>query len=73
MEVYEIFDISFSHTADTEEDIWIYDIEEKISFHSTQAFSSDCSILNYVQSLSMFASENDEEFDFSHSNVVVGV
>ena len=38
-----------------------------------QTFSSDSSILNYVQSLRVIASENEEEFDFSLSNVVVGV
>ena len=38
-----------------------------------QTFSSDSSILNSVQSLSVTASENEEEFDFSLSNVVVGV
>ena len=44
--VYEIFYISSSHIVDLEEDIWIPIIEEKISFHSNQAFSSDSSILN---------------------------
>ena len=69
--VYEISDISYSHIVDTKEDIRISVIEEKLSFHSTQAFSSDSAILNYVQSLPMIASENEEEFDFSLSNVVV--
>ena len=36
-----------------------------------QKFSSDSSILNYVRSLPMIASENEEEFDFS--NDVAGV
>ena len=31
------------------------------------------SILNYVQSFPVIASESEEEFDFSVSNVVVGV
>ena len=72
-EFYEISDILSSHIDDLEEEIWISDIEEKISFHSTQAFSSDSSILNYVHSLSVIASENEEEFDFSLSNVADGV
>ena len=72
MEVYEIFDISFSHMADTEEDIWIYDIEEKISFHSMQTLFN-VSPLNSVQNLSVIASESEEGFDFSPYNVVVGV
>ena len=38
-----------------------------------QTFFSDSSILNYVQSLSMIASENEEEFDLSISNVEFGV
>ena len=38
-----------------------------------QIFSSDSSILNYVQILSVIASENEDEFDFSLSNVVDGV
>ena len=71
-EVYEIYDISSSHMADTEEDIWISDIEEKISFHSMQTLSSD-SPLNSVKHLRAIASKSEEEFDFSPSNVVVGV
>ena len=47
-EVCEISDISSSHIVDPEEDIWISIIEEKLSFHSTQAFSNDSSILNSV-------------------------
>ena len=50
-EVYEIFDISSSHIIDPEEDIQISVIEEKLSFHSMQTFSSGSSILNYVHSL----------------------
>ena len=38
-----------------------------------QTFSNDYFILNYVQSLPVIASENEEEFEFSLSNVVVGV
>ena len=72
-EVYEIYDISYYHMADQEEDIRISFIEEKLSFHSTQAFSSDSSILNFVQSLLMIASKNEEEFDFYLSNVAAGV
>ena len=71
-EVYDISDISYSHMVDQEEDIQIYDIEEKFSFHSIQTFSSD-SLLNFVQNLPVIASESEEEFDFSPSNVVVGV
>ena len=71
--VYEISNISTSHIADQEEDIQISVIEEKLSFHSSQAFSNDYSISNYVQSLSVIASENEEEFDFSLSNVVASV
>ena len=71
--MYEIFAISSPHMDDLEEDIQISIIEEKLSFHSTHAFSSDPSILNYVQSLPVIASENEEEFDFSLSNIVVGV
>ena len=37
-----------------------------------QTFSSD-SPLNYVQNLPVIASESEEEFDFSTSNVVVVV
>ena len=73
LEVYEIYDISSSHISDPEEDIRISVIEEKIPFHSTQEFSSDSSILNYVQSFPVIASENEEEFDFSLSNVADGV
>ena len=38
-----------------------------------QTFSSDSSIFNYVHSLPLIASENEEEFDFSLSNVAAGV
>ena len=38
-----------------------------------QAFSIYSSILNYVQSLPMIASENEEEFDLSLYNVVSSV
>ena len=72
-EVYEIYDISSSHIVDPEEYIQIYFIEEKLSFHYMQTFSSDSSTLNFVQSLPVIASENKKEFDFSISNVIVGV
>ena len=73
LEVYEIYDMSYSHIVDPEEYIRISVIEEKLSFHSMQTFSSDSSIWNYVQSLPVSASKNKEEFDFSLSNVVAGV
>ena len=38
-----------------------------------QKFSSDSSILNFVHSLPVIVSENEEEFDFSISNDVSGV
>ena len=38
-----------------------------------QKFSSDSSILNFVHSLPVIVSENEEEFDFSISNYVDGV
>ena len=72
-EVYEIYDISYSHMADLEEDIWISIIEEKLSFHSIQKFSNDYSIINYVHSLPVIAPRKGEEFDFSISNDGVGV
>ena len=46
--VYEISNISFSHAVDPEEDIQTSIVEEKLSFHPTQSFSSDSSILNFV-------------------------
>ena len=73
LEVYEISDISYSHISNLEEYIRIYFIEGKISFHSTQAFFKYSSILNFVQRLSVIASKNEEEFDFSLSNVAYGV
>ena len=73
LKVYEIYDISSSHKVDLEEDIRIYVIEGKLSFHSMQKFSSDSSILKSVHSLSVFVLENEEEFDFSISNDVAGV
>ena len=38
-----------------------------------QTFSSDSFILNFVQSLPMIDSENEEEIDFSLSNIVAVV
>ena len=58
---------------DLEEDIWISIFEEKISFHSLQKFSNDSSILNFVHSLPVIISENEEEFDLSISNDIFGV
>ena len=55
-ELYEISDISSPHMADPEEDIRISVIEENISFHSMQKFSSDSSILNFVHSLPVIVS-----------------
>ena len=43
-EVYEISNISSPYIYETEEDIWISDIEEKISIYSMQKFCSDSSI-----------------------------
>ena len=57
-EVYEISYVSCYHILDPEEEIQVSIIEEKLSFHSTQAFSSDSSILNFVQSLPVIASKN---------------
>ena len=58
-----------THMADTEEDIRISDIEEKHCCTSMQTFYSD-SPLNSVQNLPVIASESEEEFDLSPSNVV---
>ena len=49
--------ISSSHMDDLEKEIQISVIEEKLSFHSMQKFSSDSSILNYVHSLLVIVSE----------------
>ena len=38
-----------------------------------QTFSSDSPILNYVHSLLVIASENQEEFNLSLSNIVCGL
>ena len=73
MEFYEISDISYSHMDDQEEYIRISVIDEKLSFHSTQAFSSDSSILNFVHSFRVISLENEEEFNFSLSNVATVV
>ena len=71
-EVYEIFDISSPHMAETEEYIQISDIEEKYCCTSMQTFSSNFP-LNYVQNLPVIASESEEKFDFSLSNVAAVV
>ena len=65
--------LCMNQTMDLQEDILISVIKEKLSFHSMQKFSSDSSILNYVHSLPVIVSENEEEFDFSISNDVSGV
>ena len=70
---YDIYDISSYNMADLEEGIQIFVIEEKISFHSMHKFSSDSFILNYVQTLLVIVSENEEEFDLFISNVAAGV
>jgi len=72
-EVYEISDISTPHMADPKEDIRISVVEENLSFHSMQKFSSDSSIINYVHSLPVVSAGKGEEFDFSVSNDVAGV
>ena len=71
-EVHEISDISSSHIAETEEYIQISDIEEKFCSTSVQTFTSDFP-LNSVQNLPVIASESEEKFDFSPSNVADGV
>ena len=48
LKVYEISDISSPHMDEIEEDIWIYDIEEKYCCTSMQTFTGDFP-LNYVQ------------------------
>ena len=72
-EVYEISDILSPHMADPKEDIQISIVEENLSFHSMQKFSSDSSIINYVHSLPVIAPGKGEEFDFFVSNDVAGV
>ena len=71
-EVHEIYDISSSHIAKTEEDTRISDIEEKLCCTSMQTFTGDFP-LNSVQNLLVIASESKEKFDFSSSNVDAGV
>ena len=61
--VYEIFDISYPHMAETKEDIRISDIEEKYCYTSMQTFIGDFP-LNSVQNLPVIASENEEKFVF---------
>ena len=56
----EIFDISSPHIA------------EKYCCTSMQTFTGDFP-LNYVQNLPVIASESEEKFDFSPSNVSTGV
>ena len=70
--VYEIYDISYYHIDDLEEDIRIYGIEEKICCTSIPTFSSD-SPLNSMQNFPVIASKSGEEFDFSPYNVAADV
>ena len=56
----------------TEEYIRISDIEEKHCCTSMQTFTGDFP-LNSVQNLPVIASESEEKFDFSPSNVAAGV
>ena len=71
-EVCDISDISSPHMYEIEEDIQIFDIEEKHCCTSMQTLSSDFP-LNFVQNLLVIASESEEKFDFSPSNVAAGV
>ena len=64
--------ISHLHIAETEEYIQISDIEEKHCCTSMQTFTGDFP-LNSVQNLPVIASESEEKFYFSSSNVVAGV
>ena len=57
---------------DTKKYIQISDIEEKYFCTSMQTFSNDFP-LNSMQNLPVIASESEEKFVFSPSNVVVGV
>ena len=63
LEVYEIYDISYSHMDDKEEEIQISYIEEKLSFNSMQTLSS-VPPLNFVQNLPVIASESEEIWFF---------
>ena len=72
-EVYEISDISSSHTVDPKQDIQTSTVEENISFHPTQSFSSDSSIINFVHSLPVISPGKGEEFHLYVSNNVAGV
>ena len=72
LEVHEIYDISYYHICGIEEDIWISNNEEKVCYTSMQTFTGDFP-LNYVQNLPVIASESEEKFDFSPSNVSTGV
>ena len=71
-EVHEISDISSSHIVETEEYIWISDIEEKFCCTSMQTFTGVFP-LNCVQNSPVIASKSEEKFDFSPSNVAAGV
>ena len=71
-EVHEIYDISYHYIYETEEYIQTFYIEEKYFCTSMQTFISDFP-LNYVQNLPVIASESEEKFEFSSSNVAAGV
>ena len=73
-EVSEISDISSPHMADPEEDICIsiFLWKNLLPFFAKIQVSV-FSILNFVHSLSVIVSKNEEEFDLSLSNDVDGV
>ena len=71
-EVCAISDISSPDMDETEEYIQISNIEEKHCCTSMLTFTSDFS-LNSVQNFPVIASESEEKFDFSLSNVASGV
>ena len=48
-------------------------LKKKIFFHSTQSFSNDSSIQNYVQSLPVSTQGAEEKFDSSLSNIDASV
>ena len=68
----QISDISSPHIAKTEEEIQISNIDEKYCCTSMQTFNGDFP-LNFVQNLPVIASESEEKFYFSSSNVAAGV
>ena len=71
-EVYEIYDISSPHMVETEEYIWIFDIEEKILLH----FHANIHRWFSFEFCAKFTSncfESEEKIDFFPSNVAAGV